>query len=73
MNQILNVLTSPRFQSFYWRTAMLAVAGFVALLAESLDLFELSLNATAILGLILGEVSKALNNLVHNKPLGITK
>lgn len=62
MQTILAVLTSSRFKSFYWRTAMMALAGFVALLADNIGAFEFSPQVTVVLGLIAGELSKYLNS-----------
>ena len=63
MQTIVSVLTSSRFKSFYWRTGMMIVAVIVAQLGSNLDLIEPYVNPATItvLGLILGEVSKALN------------
>jgi hypothetical protein len=61
MKNIKEVLTSPRFMSFYWRTGMMVVAATVALLVENLSSFGFSPQVTVVLGLILGEVSKYLN------------
>lgn len=70
---ILDVLLSPRFKSFYWRTGMMALAGFLAILADSLEMFQLSGTMIAMLGLILGEISKAVTNAVDSKPLGFSR
>lgn len=59
MQNVLTVLTNNRFKSFYWRTAMMALAGFITLVIENLAGFGLSAQTTVILGLILGELSKA--------------
>lgn len=59
MKTSLSILTSNRFKSFYWRTAMMALAGFIALVVENLAGFGLSAQTTVVLGLLLGELSKA--------------
>jgi len=41
---------------------MMAVAGFLSLLANNIGDLNLGVEVTAILGLILGELSKELNN-----------
>jgi hypothetical protein len=64
---ILNVLLSPRFRSFYWRTLMMAVASFLSFLVSSLNLFQLSPQITVVLGLILGEIAKSINNIYQGK------
>lgn len=73
MEKILNVLLSSRFKSFYWRAGVMIVTGFVALLAESVELFELGPQMTVFLGLALGELTKALNNLTQGRTLGFSK
>lgn len=73
MNTIFDVLLSPRFKSFYWRTLMMAIAGFVSIVAANLDLFHLSVQATTIAGLILGELAKALNNYNQGQSLGFAR
>lgn len=54
-------LLIKRFKSFLWRLgAMLGVA-LIAFLADNLNLFGLTPQVQVVLGLILGEVTKALN------------
>ena len=64
MKTIVSILTSNRFKSFYWRTGMMIIAVIVAQLGSNLDLVAPYVNPATItvLGLILGEVSKALNS-----------
>lgn len=62
MEKLIQILTSNRFKSFYWRAGMMAVAGFLGLLAQNVGKLELPPEATAVLGLVLGEISKALND-----------
>ncbi len=64
MNKIILVLTSKRFKSFYWRSGMMFLAGFITLTANSLGDFGLTGQFAVVAGLILGEVSKALNKAV---------
>jgi len=58
---IISVLASNRFKSFYWRSLMMFIAGFIDLIIASMADFNLPNGATIILGLILGEISKQLN------------
>jgi len=58
----MKVFTSNRFKSFYWRSAMMIVAGFIDLTIQSLADFNLGSQTTVILGLVLGEISKYLNS-----------
>jgi hypothetical protein len=64
LKAIWAVLTSSRFKSFYWRTGMMALAAVVGTLASNLALFApyISPATIGVLGLILGEVSKAISN-----------
>jgi len=62
-----DLLKSKRFKSFYWRTGMMALAGFLALVVENLTVLELSPQLTVILGLVLGEVSKQIMNNFSGK------
>lgn len=62
-----DVLLSTRMKSLYWRVSMMAVAGFCNVLSDSLVGFHLTPEATTLLGLVLGEVSKAINNSVSGK------
>jgi hypothetical protein len=69
---IIDVLTSSRFKSFYWSTGIMAVTGFLALIADSLDLFHLSPQVTVVVGLILNQAVKGLNNVSQGKPFGLS-
>ena len=62
MNKIKEVLSSNRFKSFYWRLGMMIVATVVAFLSEAVVDFGWSAEITILVGLVLGEISKALNS-----------
>lgn len=62
LNKLKALLLSNRFKSFYWRTGMMAVAGFVDLVLENLSVLELSEIVVVIVGLVLGEISKQIHN-----------
>lgn len=62
LDKVIDLLLSPRFKSFYWRTSMMALSAFVTLFTNSFTEIETSSEATVIIGLILGEISKHLNN-----------
>lgn len=51
-----------RVKSFLWRTGMMALAGFLAIGAEVIGDIGLSGGWVVLLGLMLGEVSKAIAN-----------
>ena len=46
---------------------MMFLAGFISVLSDSLAGFELSPQITVFLGLILGEISKALNGMLSKE------
>lgn len=62
MTNILNVFTSNRFKSFYWRTGMMILATFIDFTIANLADFQLDPQYTILLGLGLGELSKYLNS-----------
>jgi hypothetical protein len=53
---------TKRIKSFGWRTAMMVLAAAIAAVTENLGILELHPTATIMIGLVLGEISKALNN-----------
>ena len=62
MESLIKFLKSSRVKSFLWRSGMMIVAFTCTALAENLGILELSTTSTTVIGLILGEVSKAINN-----------
>lgn len=52
---------------------MMIVATVISFILANLDVFQLSVGMTATLGLILGEISKALNNYLQGEPLGFAR
>ena len=50
-----------RFLSFLWRAGMMVLALFVTFLLDNLDLFHLTPQVSVVVGLVLGEISKMLN------------
>lgn len=60
----MNIFTSHRFKSFYWRTGMMVVAVVIASFVDNIDMIEPYVNPAVIgvLGLALGEVSKGITN-----------
>ena len=69
MNKIKTFLGGNRMKSFYWRTGMMIVAVLVSSLLASLDIFAefLSPAVVTFIGLMLGEVSKAINTALKAK------
>ena len=58
---------SSRVKSFTWRLAMVGVVAMVDDLIQNLTAYNLSAEVTVILGLVLGEISKHLNNKYYLK------
>ena len=71
MKRLKKVLVSNRMKSLYWRTGMMFLAIVIAGILENLDIFAtvFSPAVTTMLGLILGEISKALNNMLSKSEL----
>lgn len=73
LQNILSLFQSPRFVSFYWRTGGMAAIAFLNLIVESLTTLGLPVWAVALIGLAIGELTKALNNAMQDKPMGFAK
>lgn len=59
------LLSSARFKSFLWRGgAILAITG-LNYVSTNLGIFNLSPQAVIIVGLVIGEITKAINNVVQ--------
>jgi uncharacterized membrane protein YjjB (DUF3815 family) len=67
MDKLKSILFSARIKSLVWRGGMMFVAGGVQFLADNLVSLEISTEATVLAGLILGEISKHLNNKYKGK------
>ena len=61
MKKYIDTPLIKRIKSLVWRAGAMALAVFVAALSENIGMLELSPTATMFLGLILGELSKYLN------------
>lgn len=60
----MNEILLKRLKSLAWRVGMMTGAFVLSAIANNLGVLELSPEATTIIGLVLGEVSKALNSRV---------
>ena len=67
----MNTQFETRLKSFAWRTGMMLIAFFVAFLIENLSLLNLDPMLVTITGLVLGEISKFVNNELSNEPENI--
>lgn len=56
------LFNDSRFKSLLWRTGMMALAFLVTAVSNNLTSLNLTPEVTVFVGLILGEVSKAINN-----------
>jgi hypothetical protein len=59
---VWSVLTSTRFKSFYWRAIMMGIATVLTYATNNITSLNLGTETTVIIGLVLGEVSKSVNN-----------
>ena len=62
MNTIVDFFTGNRFKSFLWRTLMMGISGLIAIVLNNLGILDLDPKVVAFIGLIFGEISKAINN-----------
>jgi len=67
LEKINQVLLSPRFKSFYWRNAMMFLAGLLTLLTNSITELGLPVGFAVVLGLFFGEVSKHITNKIKER------
>jgi len=58
-----------RLSSFGWRLTMMIAATIVAFMLDNLEVLNLAPGVIAVLGLVLGEVSKQINNNLKNENL----
>lgn len=59
---IKSFFSNKRVKSFLWRAGMMMLAALIAAISQSLNMLNLSPGAIAVLGLLLGEASKSINN-----------
>lgn len=57
----MNPQLKSRFKSFLWRAGMMLIALAVDFTLANLELFNMNPQITVVLGMVLGEVSKYLN------------
>lgn len=73
LKNIFSLFQSPRFVSFYWRTGGMALVALLNLISTDITSLGLPVWAVALIGLAIGEVTKALNNAMQDKPMGFVK
>lgn len=62
MQNLISFFQSSRVKSFLWRSGMMIVAYACATIAGNLGMLNLGVTEVTVIGLVLGEVSKAINN-----------
>ena len=55
-------MVSTRFKSFYWRVGMMVLAAFLNAVSSNIGLLQIGGQWVVVIGLVLGEISKAVNN-----------
>ena len=73
LTNIFNLFQSPRFVAFYWQAGSVALVGLLSLISENLASVGLPDFAVVVLGLMLAQISKALNNRKLGKVMGFKK
>lgn len=61
------ILTSTRFKSFYWRLGAFLTAAVTLAAADWIAGYEAGTPELVLLGLALGEISKAISNYANGK------
>jgi hypothetical protein len=64
---IKNIFANSRVKSFLWRTGMMILAVVIDQVIILISDVGLTTQAVVILGLILGEISKMINNTLSGK------
>jgi hypothetical protein len=62
-----NIGQNKRVKSFLWRTGMMCLAVVIVEAINILPSLELAPGITVLLGLILGEISKMINNTLQGR------
>ena len=53
-----------RTKSLAWRIGMMSLAFIIAFVADNIGLFDLNVEVTSIIGLVLGEISKVIDTKI---------
>jgi len=67
MDTVKVILLAPRMKSFYWRTGMMILATIINQGIVLISSSGLTTPTIVVLGLVLGEISKAINNALSEK------
>lgn len=60
------LFSSVRLKSFLWRAGAVGLVAIIGYFQKEITQFPLNETTVVILGLLLGEVTKALNNVIQN-------
>ena len=63
----MNYEMKNRIKSLLWRAGMMAIVTILDVVAQGITEFSLPVSVVVIAGLILGEVSKHINNKLNRK------
>lgn len=66
-NMLKELFNDSRLKSLLWRAGMMALAFLVTAISNNLTALELSPQMAVFVGLVLGEISKAVNNHLSSK------
>lgn len=67
MSFIQHLFSDARLKSLLWRSAMMGLAALLAALGTGVGDLSLPPAVVAVMGLVLGEISKAINNHYSEK------
>lgn len=68
-NSLVSYFNSSRVWSFVWRAGAIGFVAALEWISSNLGVLELSPFVITVVGLALGEVTKALNNWIKNEQL----
>lgn len=72
LNNVKNLFISPRFVSFYWQAGSVALVGLLSLISENLASIGLPDWAVVFTGLVIAQITKAINNRKLGKEMGFS-
>lgn len=61
------LFSSTRFKSFLWRAGAIGAVAILGYAQQEITNLQLSETTIVVLGLILGEITKALNNVIQSE------
>lgn len=73
LENLKNLLISPRFIAFYWQSGSIIATGLLNLMAENIANIGLPGWAVVFVGLLISQATKAIANYNAGKPMGFAK